>query len=54
MRFLDNKDYPEPDNDSYYDLPANPPKRKLKEFDERKEVRCPVKPVKWWNRNEKS
>ena len=58
MRFVDNKDYPEPGNDAYYDLPANSGKSKKRysrEFDDIHEgrermIRCPVKPVKWWNR----
>jgi len=57
MRFLDNKDYSDPDNDAYYDIPANPcrKKRASREMDDIHEgrermIRCPVKPCKWWNR----
>jgi len=57
MRFLDNTNYPEPDNDAYYDVPANPcrKKRASREMDDKHEGRermisCPVKPRAWWNR----
>lgn len=56
-RFVDNKDYPEPDNDAYYDLPANSMQKKhhhgewSEAWDKKPELkRCPVKPKKWWNR----